>query len=144
MRSNTLLLFVLAAVSSTAIAAPIRIGSFGPLQNIPTGPGRHYVGMLPPLHNPDGTLLGSKRAEEDAESGAFSLSDAAHAVETVGPHIWNGVKQLIDEQYVRFPALWSLQLTVLCSEAKKQQQTRDDSKLSSFFSSVHPHWNGVG
>lgn len=38
------------------------------------------------------------RDASDVESGAFSWSDAAHYAETLAPHVWNGVKQLIDEQ----------------------------------------------
>lgn len=34
----------------------------------------------------------------DLESGAFSLSDVGHVVTTLAPHVWTGVKQLIDEQ----------------------------------------------
>ena len=38
------------------------------------------------------------RAASDDESGAVSIGDVAHWSEVLIPKVWDGVKQLIDEQ----------------------------------------------
>lgn len=101
------------------------------------------------------------RQVADDVSGAFGLSDAAHYAETLAPHIWNGVKQLIDEQYVQARQIRTFPAHLLCSTANKQQaQTRDffmarddstdESGAFGLSDVVHvaktmaPHiWNGV-